>query len=251
MNEKKSINHNKVCKLCGSPTKLIEAHIFPKSMFSPTGDNKLINFKTYRAIRRPTGAYDKHILCGDCDNKIGNNFEGRAKTILLDRQGLTRGTIKSNSRNEPDIVVYTLDKKDDADTLNRFFLGVLWKASISTLDDFAALSLGPYEAKVKQCLIDMSRDYSDFFSVSLSYLNNLEEKILLYHPKKIKIEGINYYSFIMARHKVLMKVDKRPTPAGLKASILSKENDIAMIETQLQDINEYQGIITVLKKLQK
>ena len=92
----------------------------------------------------PTGTYDTRILCAECDNEIGK-LDDYAKDVLFDLKGVFVEEFNDPSFQSKPLNLYRLKDKQGYNKLNRFFVSVLWRASISMHEDFAIFKLGPYE----------------------------------------------------------------------------------------------------------
>lgn len=106
--------------------------------------------------KRPDGPYDENILCAKCDGIIGI-YDGYAKNLLIDNLAQYR-----NPKNP----FYLIPKGDiDYLKLKKFFISLIWRASISNSSLFEQVSLGPYNATALACLKDESSLNDDIFAV--------------------------------------------------------------------------------------
>jgi hypothetical protein len=107
-----------ICRFCGQEKELIRAHIIPRHFYLNYEHKTFaaINTQTGNWKQCKTGTYYSNILCSDCDGTIIKLFEDEAYRILLN-----------------DIYI------------RKFFISVLWRASISKTDEFSNINLGPYE----------------------------------------------------------------------------------------------------------
>lgn len=230
------MNTSSLCRLCGQHALLIKAHIFPRYFFEP--GSSLVDGKSNSRKKRPMGSYDTNILCGLCDSKIGELFDDAAKEILIDRKGVIK---------DPRLPIYRLKNKNYYDKLARFFISVLWRASISLIEDFRTISLGPYENMAKQVIVDSNFASHKYFAVSLCLFSNYSGKISMV-PTRIRIDGINFYSLILGYFKVFIKCDKRDIPDGFKKIILSPQNDLLMLEDDFRNFPEFTWFYNISRK---
>ncbi len=234
------------CRLCMKNEKLIKAHIIPKSLFAQ--NNYLISDSSNFIKQRPRGACDDEILCEKCDNVILGDLDTYAKEVLIDRKGVTMYPIRNPESENQALNLYRLCDKSGYDKLNRFFISVLWRASISSKNDFINFSLGFHENTAKMAILNPEYDCSDIFSVAISLLTDLPAPINLVTHKFTRIEGVNFYFLIIGFYKVLIKVDKRKLPVKLRSIILSSENDILMCENNFSEIPEYKTVRNMVEK---
>src|SRR6218665_2718976 len=123
-----------ICRYCHEEKKLCDAHIIPRSFL---GKRRFLKLSTENRFidRSPKGPYDRGILCADCDRKIGV-YDGYAKELLLAR--LSHFSLRNGLLCIP-------QKEFDYLQLKKFFISVLWRASISKHEAFSIVSLGEYE----------------------------------------------------------------------------------------------------------
>ena len=72
------------CKFCGQEKKLIKAHIIPKNFYL---DYKKEQYMSVDSLSgkfkiQQNGAYDKNILCSDCDGKILGKFDATDGEVI-------------------------------------------------------------------------------------------------------------------------------------------------------------------------
>jgi hypothetical protein len=104
----------------------------------------------------------------------------------------------------------------DTDKLRRFILSVLWRSSVSSLDVYSNVSLGPkFEKKVQARIFDpkpLSYDeYSTcFFAIEEPSYKGLSKA--MFPPYRAKLDGLNWQILYFPGLKVLVKVDSRKAP---------------------------------------
>ena len=144
------------CKLCLTEKELCKkSHIIPDFMYKEIYDEKhsLISFKTHTLHSGQivfNGAYEKDILCEDCDNNLIGGFENYASRVLYG------GKIPVSIKNfiKPDGLEFSQAQGVDYIKFKLFLLSVLWRASISSNDFFSSVSLGSlYEEKIRQMIL--------------------------------------------------------------------------------------------------
>ena len=131
------------CRGCGKSSTLIKAHIIPRSFYMGLrdGDNHLSVLSSepdVRSRRSNTGDYDREILCQACDSYLGR-FDEYGKKVLLDEvfphQPISRSGI---------VAGWEIEGCDPV-RLEKFFLSIIWRASISSRDFFERVKLGSLE----------------------------------------------------------------------------------------------------------
>lgn len=140
------------CKFCGQEKKLIKAHIIPKKFYLRIKEDRClsINSKTGKYTFQQQGGYDSNILCADCDNHILGEFDKEGYRVLFD----------DFSKYEyiqlrPQYKIYQIDNDNfDYVRLRKFFISILWRASVSKLEEWSNINLGGYEKKAYEILKD-------------------------------------------------------------------------------------------------
>jgi hypothetical protein len=136
------------------------------------------------------GEYDNQILCGSCDNQLGA-FDNYAlqicKAFKSDYKTMPHGTFELESV--------------DGDKLAKFVLAVLWRASISSRPDYAAVSLGPYEDRARDVLFGAQPlgGFKQFQVMVQRYMSNHFDTERFYSlPVRAPFGNFNSYGFSLA-----------------------------------------------------
>src|SRR5699024_7989966 len=172
--KEESANQNVgICKFCGQEKKLIKAHIIPKNFYIARKEDRylLINSKTRKYAYKQNGGYDSNILCRDCDNHILGEFDKEGYRVLFDDFNKYQYV-----HTHPQGKIYQLDSNNfDYTKLRNFFISILWRASISKLEEWSHINLGGYERKALD-ILKGKREYPELFKI-LIYKNSFTEDI--------------------------------------------------------------------------
>ena len=166
------------CKFCGEEKELIKAHIIPRNFYLYRKQDKYraIDSVTGKGRQIQSGIYDTEILCKDCDGKILKLFDDEAYRVLLNNNNFIKSiSQKANSK------VYKLDSSQfNYSLLRKFFISVLWRASVSNISDFQSINLGKYENIALEIMKDINMH------------DNLFKILVFKSPEKAKYNGIVY-----------------------------------------------------------
>lgn len=232
------------CRLClNEYEKLCEAHIIPEFMYKGLYDDKNFFYKIVFSGdenvigKLPQGKYDKEILCSECDNyinKIGENFVSKIYEVLLDGTQPTTG-VKVNQIPKRKMInqvpghlaeyhFCNLDYKK----FKMFYLSLLWKSSISHLDEFKEVNLGKHE-EVLRNMIKMEnpgeiKDYPVLIFNFREDVSILEEVINL--PKKHKDSKGTIYLFHINGLMYRFYISKHRLPEYVINKTINKENKL-------------------------
>ncbi len=203
------------CRWCGIPDPTFaESHIIPKAFFNHDGQNdRKIYGLGQHPKRRRTGSWDNKILCRKCEDDF-KDIDSEAAKILLHQ--FEKNLIPFNDKK--DEVAFQLDGKYKK-AVKQFLIYTLWKASVSRLPEFAQISLGPYEDRIKEDLIS-DKDF-DFDEYSFSAFR-LEKHTGNLYPRKLKTDHYGdrlFYELNFVNLIFHIKIDKRSSPEPLKSLI--------------------------------
>ncbi|EKE18427.1 MAG: hypothetical protein ACD_9C00339G0002 [uncultured bacterium] len=220
-----------ICKLCKKEKKLINSHIIPKVFFEflypESGDRKSLIMigKNKHNKRRPIGSYEK-LLCKECDHMLGVYDDYAQKLLLGDSLKFYPNTSS---------LAYII-KTYDYFQLKMFFISLLWRSSISNLEEFGLIDCGPYEEKLRQMILENSVGQDDEFSIFIAKFDSKDKKIKkiaessILLPAKQKIDGLNYSIFYLSNgYKIYLKVDKRKTADVYVKLILKEGRQVAIL----------------------
>jgi len=199
--------------MCLEDKKLIDAHIIPKSFFKSIKiDNQPLEIHTNKkgeyTKRSHAGIYDKTILCGDCET-LFQRYDDYAQSLLLPDAKEEDYILGPDGKR----VGYIL-KNIDYCNLKLFFLSVLWRASVSTREEFSKIDVGPFEKALRLMMQSDDPGDENVFSVIVNRFDDYLGKKFLIDPHNERFDdGINFCRFYLgAGYRVFIKVDKRSLP---------------------------------------
>lgn len=190
---------------CGA-SKTIEAHLIPKAFVmevkSSRGEQHLVLHKNQR---RPqvsnTGIYDKDILCGECDGRLGG-YEGYAVSLLR----RCRAQLV-----EPGKVVMVRDL--DGDKMVRFAAGIAWKYAATTTAK-GRIDIGPYVNILRDVALK-GAEIPTSIDVTMARIIELDGDVYYYRtPMPDRKDGVNVVRFCVGGFLFFLKIDKR-RPGGM------------------------------------
>lgn len=192
-----------VCRFCEQEKKLIKAHIIPKKFYLGIKQDKClcINSKTGKYIIQQQGGYDSNILCGDCDNHILGEFDKEGYRILFSDFSKYKYEFLHPQR------IYQLDNSCyDYRKLRKFFISILWRASISKLEEWSNINLGGYEKKAFE-ILKGKREYDELFKILIyknCFAEDINQEVLI---AKGKTKTYKKYVIQMAGYRIEIIVD--------------------------------------------
>ena len=233
------------CRLCGKNKELANSHIIPKCFFMylyPEGDKRslIMISKKYHSKKSPIGIYEK-LLCFNCEERLGV-FDGYAKKLLLEKKSGHLQKYKDDA-----YIIY----KYDYFKLKSFFLSLLWRASVSSREEFKLIDAGPFEDALKNFLLQRSVGKYNDFSIFITKFESEDEKVNIIaennilSPAKQKIDGLNYSIFYLSGgYKVYIKVDKRQIQNTFKSLTLKANSQIIILRmSNFENTSEYKILL--------
>lgn len=242
------------CRLCNEQKGLINAHVIPKWAFmslypdDPEESNLPLNLiEKNTQTRRPIGPYDQNILCADCDGYLGK-YDGYAKDVFLNSDLKQRG--------EEAYLIQNVD----FEKIRIFLISIAWRASISGRDEFKKISIGPYEDRIKEILLNIKDGNQDTSLGHYSFLvtkfdeGELPNNVVNKHvqiPHTQRIEGVNVVVFYLPRGlKIFLKIDKKCFPDNCeKIAQYQKEGLIVARLGNYTDSDEFRAILPTIYSL--
>jgi len=238
-----------ICKLCQKDKKLVKSHIVPEWIFrnlypdpkNRNGSLMIVKLKG-GAIKRPIGIYDKNILCRKCDNEIGV-YDNYGKKIFFDSQ----------LKKHPNTDLAYFINNTDVSLVKLFFISILWRASISTREEFLKINLGNFEEKFRKTILN-KKDLHEIDVIfgkfnSEKYHLITEKNILL--PYKTEISGINFYIIYLPKGlKCWIKVDNNPILESLSRVSLNNCKKILILNIgNYEESKEFNFLKRVANKI--
>jgi len=211
-----------LCRLCQLPNELRKSHIIPEFLYRPGYDEKgrlkelVVSTGRKKYLQK---GFRERLLCDGCEDTIGK-YEKYFADFWYQTDPI------------PDPVV------DDALSLSirypefkLFLLSILWRSSISTLEPFEAVALGPFEDEVRRMLLDGSPGPDTRFQIfGVVYLTPSTRKPchdVIMPPRRARgPRGTIAYQFIFGAVGWFFLVSNR-TDSSIKSGALSCDGRMA------------------------
>jgi hypothetical protein len=166
------------------PKRLLRSHILPEFLYRPVYDEKHRTLSL--SLRRPTRVIQKglreRLLCADCEAVMQRYEHYFARVWYRD---WTVPPLKDGDRFQLTGLDYTRFKL--------FALSVAWRASVSGLDDYDDVTLGPHEDRIRQMLLRGEPGCETEYSVVAGLLVDPETGLrwdgVVMAPMRVKVSG--------------------------------------------------------------
>lgn len=238
-----------ICKGCGENKNLIKAHVIPEAFFRGLRDGKdsprlLTDIDGIFPKKAPIGVYDKTILCRDCEDRF-QVVDNYAQNILL-RKEYDHVELKWGGK----VVGYRVDDVDYR-LLKRFFISVLWRASVSSQEFYSKVSLGPYESALKELIWRDECGGKNQFSFVISKFTDTTVGRTILDPHRERWRGVNYCRLYLYGYVVYIKVDKQASPEILRNLEMYTDGSLFIVGRDIHNSSEYSVMVSVARKSAK
>jgi hypothetical protein len=235
-----------LCRGCGKNKKLIKAHAIPESFFKGMNaggkpPQLMSDASGVYPKKSPIGVYDKTILCRECEDKF-QTMDDYAQDFLLKKENEHEEIIHKGK------VIGYKAHGIDTNLLRLFFIGVLWRASISNHDYYKKVNLGPYEQIAKDLVWSPASGDKGQFSFVLAKFSDKKVGRVMLDPHRDKWHGINYYRFYMFGYILYIKVDKRQTPSNFIKFNPDDKGNLIMVGRDIYNSKELPIMISLVNE---
>ena len=218
-----------ICKFCEQPKELINSHIIPKKFYLDyEKDNGYRSIDLDGNWEKCYNGQKDYLLCHECDAGLFKKLDDYGYKIFLNEYA------NHIEQQDKDFVLYHLNKNDfDYYLLRKFFISVLWRASISKIKGFLNVDLGVYENIAKDILNDKTihPELFNFFIFKFPDGKDLNKTVYI---KRLKFYNSTLYNIVMAGFDILIIV-KNNMPYAIKEiynHYIATENDLYIFESE-------------------
>lgn len=236
------------CRLCESEKPLIDAHIIPRSIYEEVKGERdsyvfvVKNTKDSHAKRSRTGLYDKEILCKECDNYLGK-LDHYGKNFIFN-WNMDANPIVTPAN---EIIGFEI-VKFDYEKLKLFFLSILWRASISTLEYFSSIQLAKYENLLRHHIREGDPGRFDEFPVILTRYKDVDTRLTMSQPIWMRLQQVRYYKLYLVACNAYIKSDHRPAFTSFQALALNPNAPLIVKFENFRGSNEAKLLENLLRK---
>nr|WP_321281298.1 hypothetical protein [uncultured Vibrio sp.] len=144
-----------VCRLCHNEAVLQRSHVIPKSLLKDVkdGESQLHTFE-HQALPSFSNSDPKELLmCRACEQFLSRNYEQYGTKLLKNRKNVIQ---------HPDHIEF---REFDYKKWYLYYLSIIWRASISSLNEFNNVDLGGLNEVLKNCILNNTLLVSDLISI--------------------------------------------------------------------------------------
>jgi hypothetical protein len=211
------------CKLCQKDSPLQNSHIIPEFVYRQLYDEKhrMHVLSSHEKSPRPyeqKGLREK-LLCRNCEARF-SEYERYASTAF------------DGKETETPLDGVLIIKDVDYNKFKLFLLSILWRSSVSSLDFFSQVSLGPHENKIREMILSNDPGPSDKYGVIPFALidDSTIRSDLIMQPSRTKLYGHVGYRFIFGGFMWAFLVSGHLPPREMKPLFLMEDNTLCILK---------------------
>jgi hypothetical protein len=217
-----------VCKLCREPRKLCDSHIIPEFMYKPLYDKHRMIFVSqengHSKREKPLqlGLREK-LLCSECEGDINTSYEqpniGLWRGLAEERpvRGISVTPLRGDDRSRGAQI-----EGLNYPSFKLLLLSMLWRASVAKRSDYAEVTLGRHEERIRQMLREKNPGSQDDYPC-LVYVFTEPNFGLMGRPARTRLDGFISYQFLLPSMLLWFVVADSGRPYSL-AKFAAKED---------------------------
>lgn len=222
-----------VCRLCNTPSELCRSHILPEFLYRPLYDEKhrfSILTAGVTGVRYGQRGLTEKLLCHACEQRLCL-FEKYAAEVMSGRLG------HRYQQHDSRITIKGIDYAQ----FKLFQISILWRASVSTLEFFRLVSLGPREELLRQMLVAANPGSPEAFGCVVIFAHDSGHDLsdTLFNPEPFRWAGRRMYKLFFAGAAWLYHCDQRPPTPHLQKFFLRPDGTLSALFGDLGDAQIY------------
>jgi hypothetical protein len=215
------------CRLCGQAGPLCRSHIIPEFLYAPLYDEKhRFTVVSKQGDRWSQQGLTERLLCRGCEQRFARH-EAYASGVITGRLGHKFRTV--GSRVLLNGIAY--------ESFKLFQLSVLWRASISSLEFFHLVSLGPHEERLRRMLLANDAGAPETFGCAVVFATDRGHTITdtFFNPEPLRWAGRRMIKFFFAGSAWLFYCDSQRPTKYLQGLFLQRDGTLAGVTGDLVD----------------
>lgn len=172
------------------------------------------------------------LLCKECESKISTWEKYAGETLYGGKQP---EYVKETGEWYGEHALFTgIDYKK----FKLLLLSILWRASVTKLDEFSQVNLGPHEERIRKMLFEEDPGDEDDYGLHTTAV--IWEKIavrgLVFPPSPVRVRHHNCYRILIGSFLHHFFISKHNIPAGIRALFLNRSNELRVLIRKADEI---------------
>ena len=240
-----------ICSLCRTPKELCESHIVPEFMYKPVyADHRMIGFKKNDSGVKPwfhQKGFREHLLCVSCEGHLNKFYEHPHVSTW---EALCRWQEQSSLKISYGVSDQGMEFADvegvDYSSFKLLLLSILWRASRATRREYRSVTLGPYEEKIRQMLLQGNPGPQKLFPCVVTLLKKPVR--LITGPAKGRYAGHTTYQFIVTNVVLWFFISNRTEQEAMLGRALKEDGSFQALVSEPEEIPVYNKTMQWLRR---
>ena len=223
------VNEVAPCRLCLAHRHLKRSHIVPEFMYSPIYNQKHQIYAirgTKKVQVKQIGARER-LLCLECEGQFGR-YEDYAASAFF------RKTYENEEKQGRVVLLRGLQYQP----LKLFFLSLLWRFGVTSIDLLKGADLGPHLERLREMLVNKDPGYELDYPCTVTEvgLNGVPLHGWILPPKRSRPHGHIVWNITLGRFLFCYYVSSHGPPEGIQPIFLSRSGTMGIYRADLREI---------------
>jgi hypothetical protein len=200
-------------------------------MYEPLYDDKHRFFGISSTPSKPNKLFQKglreRLLCDECERRL-SNYEDYARDVFFGN-AITRPTQCPTGLRFAELKYKPL---------KLFFMSLLWRLSVTTLDYYKGMNLGRHQERLRQQLV--SDDAADYLTypcmITAVMIDNKHFPDVIVPPSRTRFDGQRVWVFVIAGFLYHFFVSNQPPPAKMRGGFLQENGTLVLNISDVREI---------------
>ncbi len=233
---------NTICRLCKKSDQLCRSHIVPEFLYRPLYDDKhrySILTKGTASRRYGQSGLSEKLLCFGCEQYLCK-YESYAAKVLSGREG-------HHAQQQGG---YITVRDIDYTQFKVFLMSILWRASVSSMEFFKLVSLGPREERLKKLIAEGEPGSPEEFGCIVTFAHDKGSDMsdTFFNPEPMRWAGRRMYKFFFAGAVWLYHCDSRPPAPHLQRLLVRPGEPLTGLIGDFADAQYYEPAAKIVAK---
>ncbi len=222
---------NQNCRLCLEDKPLCRSHIISEFNYRPMYDDehrfRILSSEPRKKTQFKRKGLRERLLCRDCESLI-SKWEQYVRNILYGGTGFYGR----------DDGAYHYVSGLDYGRVRLYYLSILWRMSISTLDMYKEVSLGPHEETIREMLLASDPGKPDQYGVVCiaPVIDGQMFDDWILQPTYAIVQSHRVYRIVIGGLLYLFFVSSHSVPRELKDAFVSETGDWVIVTRDVRKI---------------
>ena len=195
--------------------------------------------KDPRISRPSSGTYEGKLLCKECDNEVIGKYETYTSKLLNGKLGKNEKIRCNFSKSIDGVTILELSDLNYK-LLKLFLLSLLWRAHISSRDEYSDVDLGPYANKIGKALLDENPGTDDDIIISITKLDPTAGfSTFIGQPIRHKIANTTSYSIIINGYIVVFYLKENHLSKRINHQRLKEDGTLTIMEIPKNKVSPF------------